>query len=135
MKLRYGAFLCAAALLAGGTARAAEDGAVRTIRLRQDDAQIRFVSKVYELKHVASEELLPFVNSAILRYNRNSSVRRVTAEGDDKRNALLVSTGEEFMPYVDAIVEALDRPGKSADKPQSICGTGMSRVALSLIHI
>ena len=128
MKLSYTALICAAALLAAGSARAAEDGSVRTIRLRQDDAQVRFVSKVYELKHISAEEMLPFVNSAVLRYSRNSSVRRVTAEGEEKRNALLVSTGEEFMPYVDEIVAALDRPGADG-KETSISGTGMARVA------
>ena len=129
MKLRYTALICAAALWAGGSAQAAEDGSVRTIRLRQDDAQVRFVSKVYDLKHVSAEEMLPFVNSAVLRYSRSSSVRRVTAEGEEnKRNALLVSTGEEFMPYVDAIVSALDRPGADG-KASAISGTGMARVA------
>jgi len=127
MKLRFGAFWCAAALLAGAAAQA-DDGSVRTIRLRQDDAQVRYVSKVYELKNVTNEEVLPFVNSAVLRYSRNSSVRRVTGDGDAKRNALLVSTGEAFMPYVDAIVAALDRPGADG-KRGAIRGTGMSRIA------
>ena len=129
MRPRHGALLCAAALLCGFSAPAAEDGSVRTIRLRQDDAHVRFVSKVYELEHVSAAEILPFVNSAALRYNRGSSVRRVTSAGDPPRNALLVSTGEEFMPYVDAIVAALDRPGKSKDSRQTISGTGVSRVA------
>ena len=128
MKLRYGAFWCAAALLAGAAAFAAEDSAVRTIRLRQDDAQVRYISKVYELKNVTNEELLPFVNSAVLRYSRNSSVRCVTGDKDNRRNALLVSTGEAFMPYVDAIVAALDRAG-SDGKSGAIKGTGMARVA------
>ena len=129
MKSRYGALLCAAALLSGSAAQAAEDGSVRTIHLRQDDAHVRFVSKVYELKHVSGAEILPFVNSAVQRYNRNSSVRRVTSTGDDPRNALLVSTGEEFMPFVDKIVEALDRPAGRKDAQQTISGTGVSRVA------
>ena len=128
MKPCYSALLCAAAMLSGITPAAAEDGSVRTIRLRQDDAHVRFVSKIYELKHVPAEEMLPFVNSAVLRYNRNSSVRRVTSVGDKPSNALLVSTGEEFIPYVDKIVEALDRPGKDKNSA-SISGTGMSRIA------
>ena len=129
MRPRYGALLCAAAIFSGVSMQAAEDGSVRTIRLRQDDAHVRFVSKVYELKHVSSTEILPFVNSAVLRYNRNSSVRRITSTGDQPRNALLVSTGEEFMPYVDKIVEALDRPGKNDKNSASISGTGVSRIA------
>jgi len=128
MKPRYNALLCAAVLLAGAAARA-EDGSVRTIRLRQDDAHVRFISKVYELKHVPAEEMLPFVNSAVRRYNRGSSVRRVTSTGDNPCNALLVSTGENFIPYVDRIVEALDRPGKDKNSAASIRGTGVSRIA------
>jgi len=130
MRSHYGALLCAAALLPGVAVRAAEgESSTRTIRLRQDDAHVRFVSKVYELKHVSAAELLPFVNSAILRYNRSSSIRRVTSTGDKPDNAILVSTGEEFMPYVDRIVEALDRPGKTEDSAASINGTGVARIA------
>ena len=50
------------ASLSGG-----ETGEVRSIKLVQDDAQIKFVSKLYELKHVRATDVLPFVNSAILR--------------------------------------------------------------------
>ena len=100
--------LTALAMLVCGTAFAAESNSVRTIRLRQDDAQVHFESKVYTLANAEAEEILPFVNSAILRYDRNSSVRRVTA-ANGKGQALLVSTGKEFMPYVDKIVATLDR--------------------------
>ena len=89
LKLRTAAYL--AAILSGGAVlSAAESGEVRTIHLRQDDAQVRFESKLYELKHIRAEEILPFVNSAILRYNRNSTIRRVTS--DSKTGAILVST-------------------------------------------
>lgn len=120
---------CAAlAMLVCGSASAAEKSATRTIRLRQDDAQILFESKVYELKNASAEEILPFINSAILRYDRNSTVRRVTsAKG---KQALLVSTGKDFLPYVDKIVETLDRKvaRKSADG-STISGTGLTRVS------
>ena len=99
----------------------AEAPGVRTIRLRQDDAQVRYESRVYELKNADAQELLPFVNSAIRRYSRNSSVRRVTTADGKGHGALLVSTGREFLPQVDAIVQALDRPGLS--------GTGIAHVA------
>ena len=107
-----------------------DSGAVRTIHLRQDDAQVRFESKLYELKHITAEELLPFVNSAIQRYNRNSTIRRVTSSEPGK-GAILVSTGRDFLPLVDEIIEALDRPGKVKDKDSSIAGTGLARVAYS----
>ena len=117
--------------LAGAAVWAAEESSdVRTIRLRQDDAQVRFTSKIYELKHVSGEELLPFVNSAVQRYNRSSSVRRVTGGGEkEKCNALLVSTGVDFMPYVDKIVAALDRPGKVGEDGSVIQGTGVAQIA------
>ena len=120
-----------AASLAGAAAWAAEESSgVRTIRLRQDDAQVRFISKIYELKNVSGEELLPFVNSAVQRYNRSSSVRRITGDGDkNKCNALLVSTGVDFMPYVDKIVAALDRPGKVGEDGSVIQGTGVAQIA------
>lgn len=104
---------------------------IRTIRLRQDDAQVRFTSRIYELKHVSSEEILPFINSAILRYNRNSTIRRVTASTPGVRDAILVSTGVDFISGVDDIVKALDRPGRVKGGPNSITGTGLSRVAYS----
>ncbi len=99
---------------------------VRTIRLRQDDAQVRFESKIYQLKNINAEEILPFVNSAVKRYNVNSTVRRVTS-GSNAQNAILVSTGKEFLPMVDDIVAALDQPG--AKKGEVIDGTGLARVA------
>ena len=130
MRSSIGKFLLAASLAGAAVWAAEESSDVRTIRLRQDDAQVRFISKIYELKNVSGEELLPFVNSAIQRYNRSSSVRRVTGGGDkDKCNALLVSTGVDFMPYVDKIVAALDRPGKTGDDGSVIQGTGVAQIA------
>ncbi|MBO4632944.1 MAG: hypothetical protein J5858_13555, partial [Lentisphaeria bacterium] len=118
------------AVLFGTGLPATESAAVRTIHLRQDDAQVRFESKLYELKHIKAEEILPFVNSAIQRYNRNSTIRRVTSESGS--SAILVSTGRDFLPHVDAIITALDRPGKLKEENDSaIEGTGLSRVAYS----
>ena len=118
-----------AVFAAGAVSAASDEDAVRTIHLRQDDAQVRFESKIYPLKHISAEEILPFVNSAILRYNRNSTIRRVTAE-QGAGDAILVSTGRDFLPRVDAIVAALDRPGKIAGEGESpIQGTGLARVA------
>ena len=81
MRSSIGKFLLAVSLAGAAVWAAEESSDVRTIRLRQDDAQVRFISKIYELKNVSGEELLPFVNSAIQRYNRSSSVRRVTGGG------------------------------------------------------
>ena len=119
-----------AAMMVCGTLAAAESDSIRTIRLIQDDAQVRFESKVYELKNATAEEILPFVNSAVLRYDRNSSVRRVTA--GSKSQGLLVSTGKEFMPYVDKIIATLDRKvAKKSKDGSTISGTGLTRISYS----
>jgi len=115
--LAAGAF-CFTALAADEQAR--DDESVRTIHLKQDDAHVHFDSRVYELKNVSAESVLPFVNSAIQRYNRSSTIRRVIAIAPDAKDAILVSTGKEFLPYVDEIVAALDHP---------IQGTGVARIA------
>ena len=113
------------------TVWAADKGDSRTIRLRMDDAQTRFASKVYELKNASAEDIAPFITSAVLRYDRNSTVRNVTADNSSKQ-AIMVSTGREFIPYVDKIVAALDRKvaKKSADG-STISGTGLTRIAYS----
>ena len=124
------AVICALAMMSCCMLSAAES-ATRTIRLRQDDAQVRFESKVYELKNASAEEILPFVSSAILRYDRNSTIRRVTS-ANGKNNALLVSTGRDFMPYVDKIVATLDRSvNKKTTDGTTISGTGLTRVSYS----
>lgn len=124
-------FICALAMMCCSMVYAAPQDATRTIRLRQDDAQVRFESKVYELKNASAEEILPFVNSAILRYDRNSTIRRVTA-ANGKNNALLVSTGREFIPYLDKLIATLDRPvSKKTADGTTISGTGLTRISYS----
>ena len=131
LRLQTAAVLAALSGLGLSLTAAEEDsGAVKTIHLRQDDAQVRFESKLYELKHIPAEEILPFVNSAIQRYNRNSTIRRVTSD-QTGAGAILVSTGRDFLPLVDDIVAALDRPGKVKENQSAIAGTGISRVAYS----
>lgn len=103
-------------------------GSERSIHLKMDDAQVHFESRIYTLEHVSAESILPFVNSAILRYHRNSTIRRIPAPAPDAHDAILVSTGTSFLPYVDDIVKALDRPG-SQGKDTAIEGTGLARVA------
>lgn len=125
---RFGAVLLCLTLC-GSVFAAADKASTRTIRLRQDDAQVRFESKVYELKNASASEILAFVKSAILRYDRNSTISVVT-DKNGKSNALLVSTGKEFMPYVDKIIATLDRkPAKKSDDGSTISGTGLTRVS------
>ena len=129
-QFRMGATLLALTLCSGAFA-AAEQDSTRTIRLRQDDAQVRFESKVYELKNANASEIVAFVRTAVLRYDLNSTVRVVTAQ-NGKTNALLVSTGKEFMPYVDKIIATLDRKvEKKTEDGSTISGTGLTRIAYS----
>ncbi len=127
---RFGIVLTAT-MLCTAVAVEANDNSTRTIHLQQNDAQVRFESKVYELKNAKAEEILPFVNSAVLRYDKNSTVRRVNTK-DGKTSALLVSTGVDFLPYVDEIIEVLDRKVENAGASSStIAGTGLTRIAYS----
>ncbi len=121
------AMTAAVSCFAAGETTKTEEG-VRTIHLKQDDGQVRFESRIYELKNVTSADILPFVNSAILRYSKSSTIRRVAATDPQAKDAILVSTGAEFLPYVDEIVKALDHAGAKGKGPV-IQGTGVSRIA------
>lgn len=113
------------------TVWAADNGDSRTIRLRMDDAQTRFASKVYELKNASAEDIAPFITSAVLRYDRNSTIRNVSSSKSSKQ-AILVSTGRDFIPYVDKIVATLDRKvAKKSQDGSTISGTGLTRIAYS----
>lgn len=102
----------------------------RVVRLKQDDAQVEFVSKIYELKNLKTSEILPFIRSAVTRYNVNSTVGRVNySYGDDSAQMLLVSTGRDFMPYVDELVALIDQPGTRDANGALIEGTGLGQFA------
>ncbi len=106
---------------------APQDENVRTIKLLQDDGQVRIVSKVYELKHLKATDIRPFVEAAVKRYSRSSNVERVNYP-EAKRQMLIVSTGEDFIPYVDDLVAGLDKPGKPGKSGSLIEGTGITRI-------
>ena len=122
-----------AVLLAAGIAGAPllhgapQEGDIRTIRLLQDDGQVRIVSKLYELKHLTATDIRPFVEAAVKRYSAASKVDRVNYS-KAKRQMILVSTGEDFIPYVDELVAGLDRPGKPGPTGSIIDGTGITRI-------
>ena len=127
--LRSAACAAVFAVLPAAIAVNAQDD-TQVIHLRQDNAQVNFVSKIYELKHVKATDILPFINSAVLRYNANSTVSRVKyAPGDNAPDALMVSTGVDFMPYVDGLVEMMDRPGVKDAAGSLLEGTGVCRIA------
>ena len=100
---------------------------IRTIRLLQDDGQIRIVSKVYELKHLKATDIRPFIEAAVKRYSRSSTIERVNYP-QAKRQMIIVSTGEDFIPYVDELIAGLDQPGKPGKSGSIIEGTGITRI-------
>jgi len=117
----------------GGVSAAAETKSAaasgsREIRLIQDNGNVRFVSRLFETKNQPAQDLRPYVMSAILRYNVNSRVQSVNFDGK-RGHGLLVTTGEEFMPYVAELIKQLDIAGKDAAKPARIEGTGVARYA------
>ena len=98
---------------------------VQTITFLQDDAQKNMVSKTYVLKHTKAVDLAPFVKSAAIRFDDNSSVTCM-ADKANSRQLLIVTTTVPMMPYIDEMVEALDRPGKMNDYDTIISGTGIA---------
>lgn len=103
------------------------DSGVRTVHLTQDDGQIRYETKVFELKNTSADDVLPFVRTAVLRYSTNSNAQKVT--GDNGNHTIIVSTGKKFMPYVEEIVNALDHGETITPDGKVINGTGVERVA------
>ena len=103
------------------------DQEIRTIRLLQDDGQTRMVSKFYELKHVKATDIRPFIQAAVKRYSKSSIVERVYYF-KAKKHAIIVSTGDDFIPYVDDLIAGLDQPGKPDQYGSTIEGTGVTRI-------
>jgi hypothetical protein len=98
----------------------------RELRVIEDRAQYYMGSKVYELKNTQAVDLTPFVLGAVKRYSHESEVERLSFK-DQKRQLLTVSTGVDMIPYIDDMVEKLDRPGKVDEKGSVIDGTGITR--------
>lgn len=98
---------------------------IQKIIFMQDDAQTLIVSKIYELKHTKAADIAPFVRSAVVRYDEASSVGRLEDQ-TNKRQLLIVSTGEDMIPYIDKMIVALDRPGQMNAFGTVISGTGIA---------
>ena len=107
------------------TAEIEAEEKVQTVTILQDDAQKDMVSKTFLLKHAKAADLAPFVKSAAIRFDGNSSVTCMEDKANS-RQLLIVSTTVPMMPYIDEMVEALDRPGKMNDYDTIISGTGIA---------
>ena len=113
---------------AGTSGSAAQEPGTRDIRIVQSNGNTRFVSRIFQLKHIAAQELQPYIRSAILRYNVNSRLQCINFE-DGRGVGFLITTGEEFMPYVEELIRQLDIPGRDAANPARIVGTGIARIS------
>ena len=119
---------CAAVVLAAGAltfsfAAQAEEK-VQKITFIEDDAQKNMASKIYYLKYTKAGDIAPFIRSAVVRYCKESNVSSIN-DPSRKRQMLLVSTGINMIPYVDKLVEVLDRNAKF-DKYSNITGDGIA---------
>ena len=97
---------------------------VQKITFIEDDAQKNMASKIYHLKHVKAADVAPFVRSAVLRYTGDSHVSSAV-DSVRKRQMLIVSTGINFFPYLDKLIDALDRKASIA-KASNITGDGIA---------
>ena len=101
----------------------------QTLRLVQDDAQDHMVSRIFTLKHIQSNDVVPFVEGMVKRYNMNSSVSCFSyAYGSVREQILSVTTPEKMMTHVAAFLEMADRAaGNVSPGNDVIRGTGISR--------
>ena len=125
---KYHLLILFSAFVSVGILHAQEEKETRTIRLLQDDAQRRLGSKVYELKYVKATDIRPFVEAAVKRFHAQSKVERVN-NSTTKKNFLIVSTGEDFLPLVDDLIAKIDRPGQVDQFGSILEGTGITRIA------
>ena len=124
--LFLGAALAGTAALYGNPIDDSAPG-VQKIHLVQDDAQDYMVSKIYPLKYVQANDLVPFVLGIVMRYNINSSANCVVLSNNAQW--LTVTCPEKLIPCVDDFVAKADRniPLANKGKNDNIAGTGITR--------
>lgn len=119
MKLNCQAFKILLSLLASGGTFLLSAQETRTLSLIEDYDQKYMCSRVFELKHIKSADITPFIDGSIKRYNTGSNIQRLNYKPDG-RQFILVNTGVDMMPYVVDMVEKLDRPCAKKDANNSI---------------
>ncbi|MBR3708257.1 MAG: hypothetical protein IKM17_04515 [Lentisphaeria bacterium] len=107
------------------------DAGTRSITFLVDDAQSRYTSKVFELKHVAADDIIPYINAAVSRFSARSSVKRITSSDPKAKGAILVSTGPKCIPLVADLIAKIDKPGRANEFGSLIDGTGITRISYS----
>jgi len=103
-----------------------EEPGKQTLRFVQDDAQDYMVSKIYVLKYAQSNDVTPFVQSIVKRYNMNSVVGCIKY---GNQQILTVTCPIKMVPYVDDFIRKVDRNIMLAGKVPGdiIKGTGITR--------
>ena len=128
MEYKMKSFIILEMLLAGfSPIFAAENNRVQKVHLIQDDAQDYMVSKIYKLKYMQANDLVPFVLGMVMRYNINSTAN--TIAGGNNEQLLTVTCPEAMMVYVDDFVSKADRNVQVKGKTpyDMISGTGITR--------
>lgn len=122
-----GGFTAAVAAEPVSPANSVNKEKTRKIRFIEDDAQEYMISKVYTLKHIKANDIVPFVLGAVKRYSNNSKVDRINYSAG-KQQWIVVTTPAPMMRYVDDMIAKMDRPSGSKDADGSIVkGTGVTR--------
>jgi type II secretory pathway component GspD/PulD (secretin) len=98
----------------------------RTVHFIQNDAQPQMTTKVYVLKHLRASDITPFILGAVKRFSPQSNVQRLNYK-HGKKQFLVVSTGQQMMPYVDKMIEQLDIPGLKDQAGSIVSTTGITR--------
>lgn len=105
---------------------AQQEEKVKKITFVQDDAQNNVVSRLFVLKYTKAADILPFVKSALIRYNNTEDAFRINAIRKGKQEMLLVSTTYKMMPYIIDMIPKLDRRAKIDRSGTNISGTGIA---------
>ena len=113
----------AAAFICAGSAFAQE---TREIRVTEDRDQAYFTSKVYELKNTLAVDITPFVIGAVQRYDSFASVERMNDKAN-KKQLLTVNMPVAMVPYIDDMIEKIDRPGTVDGQNSVIQSTGITK--------
>lgn len=98
----------------------------RTVHFIQNDAQPQMITKVYKLKYLRASDVTPFILGAVKRFSPQSNVQRLNYK-HGKTQYLMVSTGQQMMPYVDKMVAQLDIPGLKDQMGSIVSSTGITR--------
>jgi len=100
------------------------NGTTRKITLLEDRDQDYMTTKIYEIKHMKAVDLRPFVEGAVRRADRESTVARLNYKFG-KKQFLSVSMPIFMVPYIDDMIAKLDLPGIKDNAGSVIAGTGI----------